>query len=166
MNNDQTQNLMFCPNCSKGEQKPESFCRRCGKFLPDFERAGRRQITPQEHLKANSILNVMTAIASLTLAILLYVIFLGKADTPVIIYVTAGFLTAMFAWQVQIFWRSQLLKKQIILPRRAEIEEKPKEVESFATRELLNEADLSDRVPASVTENTTKNLTSKVERSS
>jgi hypothetical protein len=106
----------------------------------------------------------MTAIASITLAILLYVFFLGEENTPVIIFITAGFLTAMFAWQVQIFWRSLILKKQIILPKRAENEEKPKKLESVPTKELLKEADFSDIIPATVTEYTTKNFKEKANR--
>ena len=157
---------MFCLNCGEADQKENSYCRRCGKFLPDFDKLRRRETTPEEHLKANSVLNLMTALVSLTLAISLYYFFLGSDDTPVIIYLTAGFLTAMFAWQVQTFWRTLLLKKQIVKPNRVEDTETPKEFESVPTRELLNEADFSANVPVSVVENTTKNLKEKIRRSS
>ena len=158
---------MYCPNCGKAEQEENSYCRQCGEFLPDFDKIKRREIPPEEHLKANSVLNIMTAIVSITLAILLHVFFLGKENTPVIIYITAGFLTAIFAWQVQVFWRNLKLKKQIILPKRAENEENPKELKSVPTKELLNEADFSDIIPASVTaEYTTKNLKEKANHSS
>lgn len=157
---------MFCPNCGKPEQITNSYCRQCGKFLPDFDKLKRREISPEEHLKANPVLNIMTAIASITLAVLLYVFFLGKENTPVIIYITAGFLTAMFAWQVQVFVRNLKLKKQIILPRRAESEEQTDELNAAPIKELLNEADFSDAIPASVTERTTRSLKEKIERSS
>lgn len=156
---------MYCPNCGNADQQVNTYCRKCGKYLPDFDKIKQRETPPEVHLKANSILNIMTAVASITLAILLYVFFLGEENTPVIIYITAGFLTAMFAWQVQVFWRSLILKKQIILPKRAEDEENAKELESVPTKELLNEADFSDIVPASVAEYTTKNLKEKVNRS-
>ena len=152
---------MFCPKCGKADQTENTFCRQCGNFLPDFDKLKRREIPPEEHLKANSVLNIMTAIASLTLAILLYVFFLGKENTPVIIYITAGFLTAMFAWQVQVFVRNLKLKKQIISPKRAEDKESPKEIDTFQTKELLNEADFKDIVPISITENTTRQLKEK-----
>ena len=152
---------MFCPKCGKADQTENTFCRQCGNFLPDFDKLKRREIPPEEHLKANSVLNIMTAIASLTLAILLYVFFLGKENTPVIIYITAGFLTAMFAWQVQVFVRNLKLKKQIISPKRAEDKESPKEIDTFQTKELLNEADFKDIVPISITENTTRQLKGK-----
>lgn len=156
---------MYCPNCGKAEQKINTYCRQCGSFLPDFDKVAKREISPEEHLKANSVLSLMTAIVSLSLAILLYVLFLGKDDTPVIIYITAGFLTAMCAWQVQTFWRTLKLKKQIVNKNnRPEVSEKyeDKKILSPApTKEFLNEADLSHIVPASVTEYTTKNLTEK-----
>ncbi len=152
---------MFCPNCGKSDQTENTYCRNCGKFLPDFDKLKKRETPPEEHLKANNVLNIMTAIVSLTLAILLYVNFLGAENTPVLIYVTAGFLTAIFAWQVQVFIRSLMLKKQIILPKRDETEAELKS----ATKDLLNEADFSDNIPASVSEYTTKNLKEKVKRS-
>lgn len=152
---------MFCPNCGKSDQTETTYCRNCGKFLPDFDKLKKRETPPEEHLKANNVLNIMTAIVSLPLAILLYVNFLGAENTPVLIYVTAGFLTAIFAWQVQVFIRSLMLKKQIILPKRDETEAELKS----ATKDLLNEADFSDNIPASVSEYTTKNLKEKVKRS-
>lgn len=154
---------MYCPNCGKSEQKADSYCRQCGTFLPDFEKIKKREIPPEDHLKANSVLNIMTAIASITLAILLYVFFWGREDTPVIIYVTAGFLIAMFGWQLQVFIRTLKLKKQIILPKRAENEEKTKDLKSAQTKELLNEADFSDAVPARSKKYTTKNLKEKAD---
>lgn len=151
---------MFCPNCGTNEQKQETFCHRCGIFLPDFEKIKKSETTPEEHLKANYVLNIMTAVVSLTLAISLHVWFYGKENTPVIVYITAGFLFAMFAWQAQIFWRNIKLKKQIILPKNADEIAK----ESMRNAELLSEPDFENFVPASVTGKTTNKL--KVEKSS
>lgn len=155
---------MFCPKCGNADQKENTYCRSCGNFLPDFDNLKQREISPEEHLKANSVLNIMTAVVSLTLAILLYVNYLGGENTPVLIYITAGFLTAMFAWQVQVFVRNLKLKKQIILPKRTETKEKLKEIESVPTKELLKEADFSDNVPTSVVEYTTRKLKTKFNR--
>lgn len=103
---------MFCPSCGAGDQSAESYCRNCGAYLPDFEKAREKRATPRDHFTANTVLSVMTAVVSLTLAIMLYARFLGREDTPVLIYVTAGFLTAMFFWQAQVIWRSVLLRKE------------------------------------------------------
>lgn len=158
---------MFCPNCGKSEQKTETFCRQCGLFLPDFDNFKPREIPPEEHLKANSVLNIMTGVVSLTLAILLYAYFLGRENTPLIIYLTAGFLTAMFAWQAQVFWRNLKLKKHFKKRGTIAGSEKttaPPMLETKPTNELLPEADLKDHVPASVVEKTTRKLKVKNEK--
>jgi hypothetical protein len=152
---------MYCPNCGKSDQQTEAFCRQCGMFLPDFENLKPREIPPEEHLKANLALNVMTAVASLTFAILLYVNFLGRENTPVIIYVTAGFLTAMFAWQAQALWRNLKLRNHF--RKRAEDRKNRPETEikplaSKTADPLLPAADERDCVPASVVERTTRKL--------
>lgn len=150
---------------------PETFCRRCGSFLPDFDKLKSKEISPEQYLTANTVLSLMTAIVSLTLAILLHIFFTGEENTPILIYITAGFLTAMFFWQAQTLWRTLLLKKQFAKTKREDqvetekLDKKPL-FEIAKTRELLNEADLSNAVPASVIENTTKHLSEKVERKS
>ncbi len=155
--------MMFCPRCGNPDQQPETFCRRCGGYLPDFEKIKNKQSSPEDHLRANAFLNLLTAVVSLSLAVALYAIFLGREDTPFIIYLTAGFLTAIFAWQVQTFWRTQLLKKHF---RSNAERKKAAEAEAggelpAAAPELLAEADFKDIVGASVTERTTKNLTAR-----
>jgi len=160
---------MFCPKCGKADQSPETYCRQCGNYLPDYEKSVKKKVKPEDHLNANLFLNLLTAITSLTLAILLYSIFLGKQDTPVIIYVTAGFLTAMTAWQVQTFWRTILLRKHFkknknIEQSSAEIQTDPPYLEPKPTNEFLPEADFKDYVPASVVEKTTRKLKVKNEK--
>ena len=154
---------MFCPKCGNADQQPETYCRQCGIFLVDFDKSTKKPTTPQQHLTANSILSLMTAIVSLTLAILLYSFFLGKVGTPVIIYITAGFLTAMCAWQVQTFWRTLLLRKHFKSPNNQIIEVELQNINQVFekpvnTNKLLDEADLSHIVPPSVVEDTTKHL--------
>lgn len=165
---------MFCPKCGNADQKPETFCRQCGYFLPDFDKLKRKEIPPEEHLTANSFLSLMSTIVSGTLAILLHAFFtFSRDDTPplILIYITAGFLTGMFFWQVQTFWRTRQLKKHF--PKRkkedkVEIEalETNQLIESAKTKEILNESDFSNAVPPSVIENTTKHLGEKVRRKS
>ena len=154
---------MFCPKCGNADQQENAYCRNCGMFLPDFDKVKNQRITPEQHLKANLVLNFMTAIASLALAIMLYVFVVGKGDTSPLIYVTAGFLTAMFAWQVQIIIRTFMLKKHFVKNKPDDQSQNaiPK-FENLKTRELLNEADFSNNVPTSVTENTTSKLKEKV----
>lgn len=149
---------MFCPKCGNANQEENSFCRKCGFYLPEISKLA-KVTTPQQHLTINTTFSIMSAIVSLTLAILLYANFLGKEDTSWIIYLTGGFLTAMFFWQAQVVYRNLQLKKQI--PKQA-VDFENNEVKiinnSFQTDKLLNQADFENVVPASVVEQTTQKL--------
>ena len=156
---------MYCPRCGKSEQLSETYCRQCGLFLPDLSKPVRREIPPEEHLKANTFLNVLTIIVSFTLSILLFAI---VPDKHPLIYVTAGLLIAIGAWHIQTFIRTQQLKKQ--WKRRTPLTEiEPAELQaaspepqpafkSASTAKLLDQADFKEGLPASVTENTTRHL--------
>ena len=150
---------MFCPRCGKAEQLPESYCRQCGFFLPDLSKPVKRELPPEEHLKANTFLNSLTIIVSFTLSILLFAV---RPGTHPLIYVTAGLLIAIGAWHIQTFIRTQKLKKQ--WKRRTpltEIQASPETQPAFksaSTARLLDQADSENALPASVTENTTRHL--------
>ena len=151
---------MYCPRCGRAEQVPETFCRQCGLFLPNLSKQVKREIPPEEHLKANTVLNALTIVVSFTLSILLLAIVPYKHP---LIYVTAGLLIAIGAWHIQTFIRTQKLKEQ--WKRRAplsEIEAGVPETErafkSASTARLLDQADFGNTVPASVTEHTTRHL--------
>jgi len=161
---------MFCPKCGNADQLPETYCRQCGAFLPDFDKPAKKPVSPQTHLTANSVLSLMTAIVSLTLAILLHYYFLGQEGTPILIYVTAGFLTAICAWQVQTFWRNLLLRKHFKTPKNnlpeknESVDTTPLHEKTVQTNKLLDEADFSNAVPPSVIEDTTRHLKEKVSK--
>jgi hypothetical protein len=153
-------NRMFCPKCGKAEQLPESYCRQCGFFLPDLSKPVKRELPPEDHLKANTFLSVLTIIVSFTLSILLFAV---RPGTHPLIYVTAGLLIGIGAWHIQTLIRTQKLKKQ--WKRRAPLTEiqaalpdTQPEFKSSSTAKLLDQADFENTVPASVTENTTKHL--------
>ncbi len=130
-------------------------------FLPDLSKPIRREIPPEEHLKANTVLNAMTIIVSFTLSFLLFAI---VPDKHPLIYVTAGLLIAIGAWHIQTFIRTLKLKNQ--WKRRTPLREiqtaTQPELRAAPTAELLNEAESSGTLPTSVTEHTTRHL---VERS-
>lgn len=160
---------MFCPKCGKSEQQVNTFCRNCGMFLPDFDKLKSKENTPEAHFAANATLSVMTAVVSLIFAIALHVTFTGKDGTPIVVYLTIGFLTAIFFWQAQVFWRTLQLRKQFPgLKRKNENRhvEKTTHIESKETRELLNEADLREVIPPSFAENTTNKLSEMPKRRS
>lgn len=155
---------MFCPKCGNADQTPETYCRRCGTFLPDLDKPTKKQQTPEEHLKANFVLNLMTIVVSFSLAIALYAIFLGRNDTHWVIYLTAGFLIAIGAWQIQTLWRTILLKRHF--KKNKATQKAVLETSVTTAGKLLDRADLENVVPASVTDHTTKHLIDPQKRSS
>jgi hypothetical protein len=155
---------MFCPKCGNPDQSPETYCRQCGVFLPDLSKPPKREQPPEEHIKVNSVLSLMTVIVSFTLAILLYSIMGFRPDTNPLIYVTASLLLAMGGWHIQTFIRIRKLKKQWKRKNpKAEKDAAPK-FEKVLTAKLLDKPDFSNVVPSSVTETTTRHLGAKVPR--
>lgn len=152
---------MFCPRCGKADQTQETYCRQCGLFLPDLSKPLKRESPPEEHLKANTVLSLMTICASFTLSLLLFLVLGFKASTHPLIYVTAGILLAICGWHIQTLIRTLMLKKQ--WKRRAPLNgiqaASHETFKSTPTAKLLDEADFADAIPASVTEHTTRHLT-------
>jgi hypothetical protein len=133
-------------------------------FLPDLSKPVKREIPPEAHLKANTVLNSLTIIVSFTLSFLLCAII---PDKHPLIYVTVGLLIAIGAWHIQTLIRTQKLKKQWkrrtpLTEIQAASPETPPAFKSASTAELLDQADFAGTLPASVTEHTTRHL---VERS-
>ena len=154
---------MFCPNCGKADQLQETYCRQCGLYLLDFSKPIKRRSPPEEHLKANTVLSVMTIIASFTLSFLLFFVLGFRSFTHPLIYATAGILLAIGGWHIQTLIRTLMLKKQ--WKRRvplSEIQAAPPETpmafNSGSTAKLLDQADFTDAIPASVAEHTTRHL--------
>jgi hypothetical protein len=155
---------MFCPKCGKPDQSSETYCRQCGVFLPDLSKPVKREHPPEEHIKVNSVLSLMTVIVSFTLAILLYSIMGFRPGTHPLIYVTASLLMAMGGWHIQTFIRIRKLKKQWTLRSPNGGKENEPAFEKILTAKLLDRPDFSNVVPTSVTETTTKHLDAKLPR--
>ncbi|MEP6788859.1 MAG: hypothetical protein ABJB40_10540 [Acidobacteriota bacterium] len=157
---------MFCPKCGKSDQSPETYCRQCGVFLPDLSKPVKREHPPEEHIKVNSVLSLMTVIVSFTLAILLWSLMGFRPETHPMVYLTAGLLIAMGAWHIQTFIRTRKLKKQWKRRNRNIESEAASPLGSVSTAKLLDSPDFSNTVPASVTERTTRHLSETKARSS
>ncbi|MEJ7623062.1 MAG: zinc ribbon domain-containing protein [Pyrinomonadaceae bacterium] len=151
---------MYCPKCGESDQTPETYCRQCGIFLPDIDKPTRRETPPERHLLISTVLNIFSILVSLTLAFILYSMNIRLADSAVIIYVVAGFLLAMAIWQVQILYRTAKLKKFI---KKNKTQREAAMTGATEATKSLGAADFLDIVPASVTERTTKNLSTKTE---
>lgn len=156
---------MFCPKCGKADQAPDSYCRQCGTFLPDLSKPFKPERPPQEHLKVNTVLNMMTIIVSFSLAAMLYIMLGFRSNRHPLIYVTAGLLIAMGGWHIQTFIRTRQLKKQ--WKRRDRHVENDVQMEKAATTgSLLVDTNFENVVPASVTDHTTRHLAEPHKRSS
>ncbi len=154
---------MFCPRCAKADQMPETYCRQCGLYLPDFSKPLKRESPPEEHLKANTVLSVMTIVASFTLSFLLFLVLGFRPFTHPLIYATAGILLAIGGWHIQTLIRTTMLKKQWkrrfpLSEIQAGTPETPMAFKSASTAKLLDQADFADAVPVSVTEHTPRQL--------
>lgn len=153
---------MFCPNCGNSDQAAESYCRKCGTYLPDLTKPIKKEASPEENLKVNTVLTLMTVIVSFTLAALLY-IFLGfRETTHPLIYATAGLLIAMGGWHIQTFIRTRRLKRQWNRGNPGAGSMPPQSqtpvLETPVNANFLPDAASFAAVPVSVTESTTKHL--------
>ncbi len=152
---------MFCPKCGTAEQSIESYCRQCGIFLPDFESPAKRETPPETHLQVSTVLTVITAIVSLVFGIFLSTNLLGPEYSSRVVRAAAAFMWCICVWQISILWRTRKLVGQF-KGRRLTPDK------SSAAAELLNAelrslktADLSDHIPNTVTERTTRHLSEK-----
>jgi methionyl-tRNA synthetase len=162
---------MFCPNCGTAEQKENTYCRKCGEFLTLGNLKNILSFggnTPEEQINTNLIFNVLTAVVSIALAILLYATHYGKENVSFSIYLAAGILLAMGFWQISSFIIGRKLKRNFKKRKESDKFEKQKEkiLYSAGMQEFLPEADLKNLVPTTVTEKTTKNLSEKINRKS
>ncbi len=150
---------MFCPKCGRPDQSAETYCRNCGLFLPDISKTLVSITKPEQHVTANLILGSMTVVTSFTLAILLYVFFLGLPAAPPVIYVMFGLLLAMGIWHIQTVWRSLLLRRHFKeADGRKEAFNSTAQIGTATSDLQLSEAQDGVFEPPSVVERTTRQL--------
>lgn len=109
-------------------------------------------------MNANAVLSGMTVFVALGLATLLYAMLGFRENTHPLIYVTAGFLIAIAAWNVQTFWRTMLLRKHLKRSPRAVDEIAETRILGMPANNELPAANFKDIVPPSVVDATTRRL--------
>ncbi len=147
---------MFCPNCGKSEQIPNSYCRQCGEFL-NFKGGSISKYggnSPLENLSSINGLSLIGAVFSLFAAVWMYA---TKMNIPFVLYFAIAILICNAAWHFSNFFVGVKLKRRLKTARQ-ELTQPQNQVQSAVTKELLPEPDLSGFVPASITENTTREL--------
>lgn len=149
---------MFCPKCGNAEQKPNSFCRQCGEFLPDLTKNNALAFggnTPQEKNLSTYYLSLTGFLASLIVTIALFLT--GFEDKKIIIVAAAVLIINIFT-QAGIFYLSLKMKNRLGGKSEAE---NLNSISGEQTPNLLTDAVLDEFISLSVTENTTENLVRK-----
>ena len=154
---------MYCQKCGKADQEVNSYCRQCGEFLPDMSKKRRsgQPITPDERIRMSLTFNLMSAIAGFGIGLLLLISHLDRQGTHFSVFVALSFLFVIASWQTVSFFNNWNLRKRF---KQKDDIAGDHELGSQDTSKLLNEPNLENVVPASVTEKTTRNLKETIER--
>ena len=153
---------MFCPNCGKGEQVPDSYCRSCGQFVLDA--SSNLSIinrifgisNPEKQLNFTLAVDLITAIGSGFLLFSMMGYFDAVHDrtgapTPPIVYGVYFFLGCVAAWQLLSFTVGTTYKRKLSASRKAS-------VQGSTAQATLKEADNANLIHSTITEQTTRNL--------
>ena len=72
---------MFCPKCGVADQNAESYCRRCGEWLPDMNDATQHRLfrkrTREEKIGKMRILEIVSAALACTSAAIIFSVLSG-----------------------------------------------------------------------------------------
>lgn len=75
---------MFCPKCGANDQQTDSYCTRCGQWLPDMDNLNRPRFlwnkTPAQKIRKMRILEALSAGLSLTSAAIIIALLNGAGD--------------------------------------------------------------------------------------
>jgi hypothetical protein len=76
---------MFCPKCGADAQRVESYCKRCGEWLPDIDALAQprlfRKLTREEKIGKMRLLEAISAGLSLISATVILSVLTGHNDT-------------------------------------------------------------------------------------
>jgi hypothetical protein len=151
---------MFCPSCGAPEQASDSYCKRCGEWLPDISRRRGRRLgnaTPEQLLTRVLVLGGLSSLASLAATVLLFTIPAGGPVRGAIMLAATLTLLAC-VWQFISSLIGFRLKRRLTSARTAGAEG-PALPEPAGRRPSLAAADTSRFAGVrSVTEGTTELL--------
>jgi hypothetical protein len=150
---------MFCPKCGADNQIPESYCKRCGEWLPDLDAVLRpglfRKRTREEKIRKMRILEVVSAGLALTAAAIVGSVLAGGTD-PQLLFLAVLCCLIVAVYQIVNFYLGHKLH-QSIDQSRTNSTEGIKGV--HGQPQLLSPADTTPFVNrSSVVENTTELL--------
>lgn len=150
---------MFCPNCGADNQSVESYCRSCGKWLPDIDALTNRKLfgklTREQKIEKIRILEAISAGLSLTSTAIIISILAG-GDVKML-FLAAFCCIVVAIYQVINFYLGYKLQQKTIQNRAENIDE----TEQIAGKRVntLNAADTTQFInQQSIIENTTELL--------
>lgn len=147
---------MFCPKCGADAQNAESYCTRCGEWLPDLDSITRpglfRKRTREEKIRKMRILEAISAGLALTAAALIFAVIRGGADTQ-LLFLSVVCCLLIAVYQIVNFYLGSTLQKKIDQSRLKVETLQPKNAEQLGSGESTPFVNAR-----SVVENTTKHL--------
>jgi hypothetical protein len=151
---------MFCPKCGAAAQSAESYCRRCGEWLPDVDALVRpglfRRRTREERIRKMRVLEVVSAGLSLTAAAIIISVLAGRGDTQ-LLFLAAFCCVLVAAYQAVNFYLGHKLQQRADHSRAGSVDE----IEAGAGKgaRALSPADMTTFAGgSSIVENTTELL--------
>jgi hypothetical protein len=150
---------MFCPKCGADGQSADSYCKRCGEWLPDLDAIGRpgffRKRTREEKIRKMRVLEMVSAALSLTAGAIIISVLAGGADTQQL-HLALLCCIVVAGYQIINFYLGHKLQQRIDRSRSRRPDEIEQAEEPFR---VLNAADTTPFINrASVVENTTELL--------
>lgn len=151
---------MFCPNCGKADQAPDTYCRNCGRFLADIsDKFSIARLlgmnTPEKQANTNIVLSLATAVISIILVAFLngyfdaHEIRTGES-APSIVYLVYVFLGLVAI--------SQFISLIIALNFKSKLNKARKPVESYVAPPAMQNAITSKDLQASLPEANYENV--------
>ena len=147
---------MFCPKCGADGQSAESYCKRCGEWLPDLDAVRSpglfRKRTREEKIRKMRVLEAVSAALSLTAATIITSVLVAGGDIQ-LLFLAALCCVIVALYQIVNFYLGYKLQRGIDQSRTT------KSIETAEDVRRLNAADTTAFVNrASVVENTTELL--------
>ncbi len=147
---------MFCPKCGADAQNADSYCTRCGEWLPDLNSLARpglfRKRTREEKIRKMRVLEAISAGLALTAAAIIFGVSRGFADSQ-LLFLSLLCCLIVAVYQIVNFYLGSTLQKKIDQSRRKTDRLEHKHVEQLESGQSTTFVN-----PQSVVENTTKHL--------
>jgi hypothetical protein len=109
---------MFCPECGAADQRSDTYCRKCGRWLPDIKSIGSHKTrTPDHIMRDMMVFSAVNALLALTSAIVLYATYLGSREAKWSVYVAAAFSLVISIHQMVSFSFNLQLRRRFARER-------------------------------------------------